>query len=77
MKENDNLLINNKTYMLFSKCTYKNSIYLYLINTNIPYDKKIVKYKNNKIQLNVNSNLIKKLTRLLLDSYKLKYDILA
>lgn len=76
MEKSNYLLINNKSYTLFSKCKLNSSTYLYLINTSYPYDKLIVKYTNNKIKTITNEKLINKLTRMLLDSYKLEYDIL-
>lgn len=77
MKKYNYLLINNKSYTLFSKCELNSSTYLYLINTIYPYDKLIVKYTNNKIKTITNEKLINKLTRMLLDSYRLEYDILT
>lgn len=77
MEKHNYLLINNKSYTLFSKCELNSSTYLYLINTSYPYDKLIVKYTNNKIKTITSEKLINKLTRMLLDSYKLKYDILT
>ncbi len=77
MEKYNYLLINNKSYTLFSKCELNSSTYLYLINTIYPYDKLIVKYTNNKIKTITNEKLINKLTRMLLDSYRLEYDILT
>lgn len=77
IKNSKYLLINRKSYIIFSKCKYKNSTYLYLINSTRPFDKLIIKIKDNKTKIITNKKLLIKLTDLLIENYKLKHDILT